>query len=40
MRPVCGLRCRVRWFGLHAVDTATVEERQAFVDRVRREVAR
>jgi NAD(P)H dehydrogenase (quinone) len=40
LRPVCGLRCRVRWFGLHAVDTATVEERQAFLDRVRREVAR
>ena len=40
IRPVCGLRCRVRWFGLHAVDTATAEERQAFLDRVRREVAR
>ncbi len=40
IRPMCGVRCRVRWFGLHAVDTATAEERQAFIDRVRREVAR
>lgn len=40
IRPMCGVRCRVRWFGLHAVDTATVEERQAFLTRVRTEVAR
>jgi NAD(P)H dehydrogenase (quinone) len=40
LRTVCGLRCRSRWFGLYAIDTATADERAAFLDRVRREVGR
>ena len=34
VRLVCARRCRTTWLGLHRLDTASVEERVRFLDRV------
>lgn len=34
VRLVCRKRCRTTWLGLHQLDTASPEERAAFLDRV------
>jgi putative NADPH-quinone reductase len=36
LRLSCGIRARRHWYGLYAIDTSTVEQRQGFVDRVGR----
>lgn len=34
LRMTCGLRTRCRWLGLYAIDTATADERAAFLSKV------
>ncbi|MEQ1873236.1 MAG: NAD(P)H-dependent oxidoreductase [Ilumatobacteraceae bacterium] len=36
LRLTCGVRTRCRWLGLYAIDTATSDERAAFLKRVER----
>ena len=40
LRLNVGLRCRVRWHALYAVDSSTPAERSAFLDRVERAMVR
>lgn len=40
VRLACHPACRRKWLGLHAVDTASAEERAAFLARVEREMER
>jgi hypothetical protein len=37
LRVATGFRSRVTWLGLHRMDTATADDRTAFLARVRRE---
>ncbi len=39
LRMSCGLRVRVSWLGLYAIDTATAAQRQAFLARVEQKMA-
>ncbi len=34
LRLICGRRCRTTWLGLYSIDTASVEDRNAFVAKV------
>jgi NAD(P)H dehydrogenase (quinone) len=40
VRALCNLRCRTWWVALYNIDRATVDERQSFLDRVERRLAR
>jgi putative NADPH-quinone reductase len=40
LRLVCHRFCRTRWLALHRLDTATVDDRLAFLDRVERSLAK
>jgi NAD(P)H dehydrogenase (quinone) len=40
LRAMCSRRCRTSWIALYGVDTAPVEARTAFLDRVERRMAR
>ena len=40
VHPLCSPRCRVRWLAFYSSDRSTVEDRQAFLDRVDRRLRR
>lgn len=40
LRMSCGMRTPTTWLGLYSVDTAGVEERRAFIDRVEHRMSR
>jgi putative NADPH-quinone reductase len=40
LRLVCHRWCRTRWLALHRLDTATVDDRLAFLDRVERSLGK
>jgi putative NADPH-quinone reductase len=39
LRSMCSRRCRTTWVAMYGVDTSTMEERTAFLDRVERRLA-
>jgi putative NADPH-quinone reductase len=39
LRMSCGWRARPRWYGLYGMDTSTVEDRRAFLERVEQRMA-
>ncbi len=40
VRPLCPRRCRIHWIAFYSSDRSTVEQRQAYLDRVERRLRR